>query len=436
MTEKIHIIGGGTVYHVRPHLALSAPAYGATARNLAVLCEKLDDIEHPKREVRLHLTKMAGGDKLETNADIDELLTKLVASKETKVIFLTAALCDFEGSIGKYNGGITDFLKPEDLWDATPSGKTQQRLKTADGKQQLLLTPADKLIGKIRKQRKDIYLVGFKTTASATEDQMYLAGLDLLKKNHCNLVLVNDVHTHLNLIVAPELARYAVTHDREEALGELVQMMNKRSRLTFIRTTVEKGDLIPWDSDKVPASLRTVVDWCADKGAYKPFNDVTVGHFAFREEWNTLISSRRRQNYNRRECRDLVRVNFVRAIGVIHEEMMVAYGAKPSAGTRSQFEVLNTWYDNDQYDCIVHFHCPLKPGSKVNVRPQKDLECGSHECGVNTYKGITKFGNLAAVMLDKHGPNIIFRKDIDPQEVIKFIDENFDLSVRSDGMRE
>jgi hypothetical protein len=300
----------------------------------------------------------------------------------------------------------------------------------------MILTPAEKLIGKIRKERKDIFLVGFKTTASATEDQMYLSGLDLLKKNHCNLVLVNDVHTHLNLIVAPELARYGVTHDREEVLEELVQMMNSRSRLTFIRTTVEKGDLIPWDANKIPASLRTVVDWCADHGAYKAFNDVTVGHFAFREDWNTLISSRRRQNYNRRECRDLVRVAFVRATPGLVEEKMVAYGAKPSAGTRSQFEVLNTWYDKDSYDCIVHFHCPLKPGSKVNVRPQKDLECGSHECGVNTWKGITKHGNLAAVMLDQHGPNIIFRRDIDPQEVIKFIDENFDLSVRSDGMRE
>lgn len=40
--RKIHIIGGGTVAHVRPHLALSAPAYGATVRDLydAITCSE------------------------------------------------------------------------------------------------------------------------------------------------------------------------------------------------------------------------------------------------------------------------------------------------------------------------------------------------------------------------------------------------------------
>jgi len=32
--KKIAILGGGTVFHVRPHLALSAPAYGSTARSI------------------------------------------------------------------------------------------------------------------------------------------------------------------------------------------------------------------------------------------------------------------------------------------------------------------------------------------------------------------------------------------------------------------
>lgn len=28
--KKVHIITGGTIYHVRPHLALCAPAFGRT----------------------------------------------------------------------------------------------------------------------------------------------------------------------------------------------------------------------------------------------------------------------------------------------------------------------------------------------------------------------------------------------------------------------
>lgn len=426
MIEKVHIIGGGTVFHVRPHLALSALAYGTTAKQIAHLFSGNRPASFLPalgskgyREYYLHLTKMAGGDALETNADIDALLMKLISDPETKVIFLNAALCDFTGYILE-NTGYKDSLEP------SPSGKDQPRLRTALGNENMALKPAEKLIGKIRKERKDIFLVGFKTTAGATEDEMYLAGLTLLKTTCCNLVLVNDVHTRLNLIVAPELARYSVTKDRNAALMELVEMTNTRSRLTFTRTTVVEGALVPWDSARVPVVLRNVVDWCADHGAYKPFRDITVGHFAFKESPGVLVSSRRKQNYTRRACRDMVKVSF-------DNLRMVAYGAKPSAGTTSQYAVLSQFPD---YDCIVHFHCPLKSGSKVNVRSQKELECGSHECGENTWKGIKKFGNLAAVMLDKHGPNIIFSSRGDHNEVIKFIGENFDLTVRSDGMRE
>ena len=77
----IHIIGGGTVYHVRNHLALSAPAYGTTARNLHKLCQ------NNTLDVVLHLTKMAGGKHLETNDDISSLLENLLASPSTKIIF-------------------------------------------------------------------------------------------------------------------------------------------------------------------------------------------------------------------------------------------------------------------------------------------------------------------------------------------------------------
>lgn len=423
--HKIHVIGGGTVYHVRPHLALSAPAYGTTARKIAALFSI--NYHDQNREVELYLTKMASGgvvEKLETNADIDVLLKKLIADQDTKIIVMSAALCDYEGAV-LHEDTYAPIRSTE--YVATPSGKDQPRLQTSAGKVMLELTPAEKLIGQIRKTRKDIYLIGFKTTSGATQDEQYLAGLTLLKTTSCNLVLANDLKTRTNMIVAPELARYCVTQDRELVLHELVKMANARSRLTFTRTTIADGQLIPWDSNSVPASLRQVVDWCADHGAYKPFRDVTVGHFAFAEVPGVLISSRRKQNYNRRECRDMVRVEF-------RGDEMIAYGAKPSAGTTSQYAVLSQFPD---FDCIVHFHCPMRPGSKVIVRSQQELECGSHECGTNTWKGMMRFGNLAAVMLDQHGPNVIFSSfATDPDEVIKFIGENFDFSVRTDGISE
>ena len=86
-------------------------------------------------------------------------------------------------------------------------------------------------------------------------------------------------------------------------------------------------------------------------------------------------------------------------------------------------------------DCIVHFHSPLKVGhlDDILVVSQREVECGSHQCGKNTSDGLRHFGNLKCVMLDNHGPNIVFNRNINPQEVINFIEDNFDLSQKTGG---
>lgn len=410
MTDQVHIVGGGTVSHVRPHLALSAPAYGLTARRLAAMCK-----EHwPGSEPHLHLTRMAdsGFGKMETNEDVAHLLARLVSLPETRAIFLPAALCDFDGSV--LENAIT-----------TPSGKAELRLKTKEGLQHLVLTPAQKVIGQVRRYRKDVFLVGFKTTASASADEQFLSGLDLLKRSSCNLVLANDLHTKLNMVVTPEQARYHVGKDRQDSLRGLVEMAAARSGLTFTRSTVMRGDPVPWDSPEVPPSLRAVVDHCVAGGAYKPFLGSTVGHFAVRTGESTFLTSRRKSDFNRLAEVGLVRVESE------GEDRVVAYGDKPSVGGQSQRIVFT---DHPGADCIVHFHCPARPGAPddVPVRSQREYECGSHECGRNTSSGLRDFGGIKAVMLDRHGPNVVFSRDVDPSRVIEFIDRNFDLSASTD----
>jgi len=67
------------------------------------------------------------------------------------------------------------------------------------------------------------------------------------------------------------------------------------------------------------------------------------------------------------------------------------------------------------------------------VRDQAPYECGSHECGNNTSKGLRKeVPGIKCVYLDHHGPNIVFNSKIDPSVVIDFIDKNFDLSKSTD----
>lgn len=225
--KKVHIFGGGTFSYVRNHLALCAPAFGATARILKEKCHARFD----NMDVHMHLTKMANpSSSLITNEDVLEKLLELRNDFNTKIIFLNAAMCDFFGSIAD----TTDTYS----FKKTPSGKLADRLRTKEGDQMMILTPAPKVLKLIREGRKDIFLVAFKTTCGATEQEQYLAGLDLMKKNSCNLVLANDTKTGLNMIITPEEARYHVTTDRDEALTQLVDMAFYRSHLSFTRATV------------------------------------------------------------------------------------------------------------------------------------------------------------------------------------------------------
>lgn len=410
--KKICIFGGGTFSYVRNHLALAAPAFGKTALELVQLC--YDRFE--KMDVNLFLTKMADySSNLVTNDDIKNKINELKEDYNTKIIFLNVALCDFNGNIES----------PVNEWESTPSGKYETRLKTNEGQKRMVLTPAEKIVKTIREGRKDIFLVAFKTTCGATEQEQYLAGLDLVKRGSCNLVLANDTKTHLNMIITPEEAKYHVTTNRQEALKQLVDMTYYRSHLTFTRSTVVDGSPVNWDAPEVPSSLRTVVNHCIDSNAYKPFNGATVGHFACKIGEKEFLTSIRKSNFN-----DLRKNGLVKVV-TDSDDSVIAYGAKPSVGGQSQRIIFS---EHNEYDCIVHFHCPIKQNSKVPVVSQREYECGSHQCGQNTSNGLKKFGNLSAVMLDNHGPNIVFNRSIDPQEVIDFIEENFDLSDKTGGL--
>ncbi|MCK9532488.1 MAG: hypothetical protein M0R77_18405 [Gammaproteobacteria bacterium] len=405
---SVHIFGGGTFFHVRNHMALCAPAFGKTARYINTFYD----------DAFLHLTKMADPNSiLDTNEDVEYKLDKLIEDPYCKIIYFNVALCDYEGSI--LDGTLEDCI--------TPSGKYAPRLKTREGLQHMRLTPAAKLIGKIRKTRKDIFVVGFKTTCNATPDEQYLAALNMLKENSINLVLANDTGNRRNMIVAPEETRYCVTTDRNKALTTLVEMTNSRSRNTFTRSTVIDGDLVPWNSNEIPDNLRQVVNHCIKRGAYKPFRGSTAGHFAVKVNEHEVLTSVRKTNYNDLDKSGLVRIEYD---GL---DKVIAHGAKPSVGGQSQRIVFD---EHPDLDCIVHFHCPTKENVRDSLShvDQAPSECGSHQCGSRTSKGLKSFGNLEAVMLDNHGPNIVFSKDTPAQEVIDFIEANFDLEAKTGGL--
>lgn len=418
--KQIHIIGGGTFSYVRTHLALATPAFGTTAKRLKDLCE----LRFTKMDVNLHLTKMADpSSTLITNDDVNHLVLELKEDFDTKVIFFNPAMCD-------YNANVEDLSLALIGSGASPSGKYESRLKTSEGTKYLKLTPAEKVLKTIRNGRKDIFLVAFKTTCGATEREQYMAALDLMKKNSCNLVLANDVKTRLNMIITPEEAIYHKTTNRDEALEQLVDMAYYRSHLSFTHSTVVNGVPVSWDSPEVYPTLRTVVDYCIQQNAYKPFNGATVGHFAVKISDTEFLTSIRKSNFNDLKTNGLVRVK------TDGPDSVIAYGAKPSVGGQSQRIIFQ---DNEEYnyDCIVHFHCPIKSDSLVPVVSQREYECGSHNCGRHTSENLKRFDEgFSCVMLDNHGPNIVFNHHIDPNIIIKFIDNNFDLSDKTGGVFE
>lgn len=145
-----------------------------------------------------------------------------------------------------------------------------------------------------------------------------------------------------------------------------------------------------------------------------------------------LLTSIRKSNFN-----DLRNVGMV-TVEALDGDRVIAYGAKPSVGGQSQRIIFK---EHGDVDCIVHFHCPLKPHitEKFPTRSQWQNECGSHECGANTSSGLTKvdLGDgdfLKVVMLDNHGPNIVFNRSVPAAKVKSYIEKTFDLSAKTGGL--
>lgn len=304
----------------------------------------------------------------------------------------------------------------------------------------MALTPARKVLKTIRRERKDIFLVGFKTTSGASLKDQYITGLNLLKETSCNLVFCNDVVTRANMIVTPEETHYpeadltsenmSCFQSRHETLMDLNEIMLGRLQCTFTRSIIvpEEDKAVPWRDGVIPASLKKVVDHCIKEGAYKPFRGSTAGHFAYKVDDTGFITSKRKTDFNR-----LSEVGMV-YVESLDPDTVVAYGAKPSVGGQSQRIIFR---DHPEAKYIVHFHSPPKDPGQVPVAeyPQKWFECGSHECGENTSYGLAEVGRgIKAVYLENHGPNIVFSDEADPDEVIRYIDTHFDLASKTGGL--
>lgn len=208
----IHVFGGGTVSHVRNHLALCAPAYGETARKLY---DMLRAAGYSDDQVKLELTRMADStSRMETNQDVANRVNELLADPKTRAIVFNVALCDFEGQIGD-----------------VVSGKYAARLKSREGLQAMTLAPAAKVLGAIKAARPDIFVVGFKTTADSIIPERLALAERQIRETGVDLVLANDTVTRKNLLVwrspRDQSIQKMLTPTRQDALSCVASAVRK-----------------------------------------------------------------------------------------------------------------------------------------------------------------------------------------------------------------
>lgn len=188
------ILGGGTFSPIRNHLALCAPAFGNTARKL-----------HGKLPgSKLYLTKMADSTSdLVTNEDVSNLINTLLDDISIKTIILNVAFCDYKAL--PINDILSDFHA--------------ERLSTSKGNVNIELTPYEKVIVEIKQKRKDIFLIGFKTTTNHTIDEQIIAGKNAMLQNNADIIFCNDTVTRNNVLVFSD--NVYVAKNREDALNML-----------------------------------------------------------------------------------------------------------------------------------------------------------------------------------------------------------------------
>ena len=193
MSDKVVIYGGGTFSHIACHLALAAPAFGTTARQLGqMFCGTA-------LEPVVVLTKMADNSgSIITNTDLIENLERQLLDESVKAIVMNATLCDF-------------FME-------NPSDEA--RLSSKETYDAVLRGINTKAISIIKQRRPDIVVAGFKTTKDASVAEQLSKAFLQVATSGVDFVLANDVGTHSNILV--DDSGIVTRGSRDHVLNELV----------------------------------------------------------------------------------------------------------------------------------------------------------------------------------------------------------------------
>jgi hypothetical protein len=198
-------------------------------------------------------------------------------------------------------------------------------------------------------------------------------------------------------------------------------MILLRNDLTYNHSIFNEVESTPIST--TPETFQETIKFLLDNVGFieNNGNGFTPGHFCYKLDDKSFLSSQRKANHN------LVFTEGMSKVEVENDEFIVSGKRKASVGARSQWLILQ---QNPEYDCIIHTHNPLKQGSEIPVTEQRPFQCGSLECGVNTVTNMKEFDGIKAVYLDKHGANILFNSNDNPEKIANFVLENIELGIK------
>lgn len=287
------------------------------------------------------------------------------------------------------------------------------------------------VIKNIRLNMPEIFLVGFITDIySDTVEEQFLDALETMKDIKCNLIFSKSEGLSSYITVTAEETYYGTGLSEEESEKELLDIILARLDGEYTRTDFHQEKELGKYIDQTSENFRTVLQWVIDNKGFicNNGNEFTSGHFCQKINKNTFISSQRKADHRKVFTEGMTKIIVNNPSG--NNDVFSAYGTrKPSVGARSQWIILNEF---PEYDCIIHTHNPLKEGSMLPVRPQKFNQCGSIQCANTSLEGIREsLDEVKSVYLEKHGAIFLFKSSSNPVDVIKQINNNIILGVKT-----
>ena len=293
-----------------------------------------------------------------------------------------------------------------------------------------------RLTNRIKENRKDIFVAAMFHSERDNENIVYAEGVFRLKRSAVDLLCV-FTPKKINLVVAPEETKYYSHLDAKDTFKGMISMIDSRIKNTYPSIDVQEKDPKEDFTAELEANLIGVVQYCLGKECFSSFKGKTKSiSFASRiASNNKIIAFSEETIKNKSDKNNLIKNldQFEISTAELVSENEINVIGNPS----SDLTVFNKIFiDHPEIDSIIHLHVKEIFGTgtvNYGLRPayitNKDNCENSLESAAKISKDMKDCKSVYAAYISDHGPYIGFNKDTPLQDVIRYIESNFVLSI-------